>query len=198
MRDIHPLSQTHTQTHSLCCKGLSCSIETGNSETRFSKCSLNPGADISLHCSGGTIHRKHSQEQYLKGTPSKGQPGTFSGDRTRCFYWDLRTSTAVFVVTETGSYFEPKHCVFLSHTRHFLCLNLKLCEKRKIAPFFKVNLQNMYLLWSSSTMLRDAPQKQVCEVQVDWQWTKPLWGRLGGGRRPNLSWEFEKSFCIFN
>lgn len=50
--------------------------------------------------------------------------------------WHLRR---VFVLTKTGSRFDPKHCVLLNKTKWLLCLNLNLCHGRKTAPFIYVN-----------------------------------------------------------
>ena len=58
-------------------------------------------------------------------------------------------NTAVFVATEAGSCFKPK---YLNFGKKF------------------------YLPWSASTTLREAEQRQVCEVQLDLRRTKPLWG----------------------
>lgn len=56
---------------------------------------------------------------FLKGTflnVLTGQSGEFSSPdsciKTRCFYRDLRTSSVMSVVTETGSYFKPKYVFF--------------------------------------------------------------------------------------
>lgn len=59
----------------------------------------------------------------------------------------------------------------------FLATEAASCFKPKHLNFGK----KFYLPWSASTTLREAEQRQVCEVQLDLQWTKPLWGTWRGG-----------------
>lgn len=86
-----------------------------------------------------------------------------SGDQSRCFQGDLRTLTAGFVATETGSYFK-RNTVFSQQTKHFLCLDLTFCDKRKITAFFKASSCKNIYYWpasATSSTLTDTPQTGV-------------------------------------
>lgn len=108
----------------------------------------------------GTINRKHSLST-LK---------VFK-DNQDIFCPCLSLQNQVFV------YLKPTRCF----SECFLCLNLKLCDKGKIAALFKVSFYNISTYYSPP-----APQhRQTCEGQ----WTKPLWGVRRGGT-------FSRNYCF--
>lgn len=85
-------------------------------------------------------NRKHSQEQFLRGVSPLN-------------VW--RTTQEMFCPVcqdKTRSYFNLKHC-FSDPNQQILCLNLKLCDKRKK---YQLSLlwKNIYLQQSISTSLR--------------------------------------------
>lgn len=68
-------------------------------------------------------------------------PLTSAQTKGRCFHRDLRTSTAF---EAAGSFIQPKQGVFLTQTKCPVCLKLKLCDRRRAPPLFKVNYCKIY------------------------------------------------------
>lgn len=68
-------------------------------------------------------------------------PSTSAQTKGRCFHRDLRTSTAF---EAAGSFIQPKQGVFLTQTKCPVCLKLKLCDRRRAPPLFKVNYCKIY------------------------------------------------------
>lgn len=68
-------------------------------------------------------------------------PLTSAQTKGRCFHRDLRTSTAF---EAAGSFIQPKQGVFLTQTKCPVCLKLKLCDRRRAPPLFKVNYCKTY------------------------------------------------------
>lgn len=69
-------------------------------------------------------------------TSAKQRADVFNG-----FHRDLRTSTAF---EAAGSFIQPKQGVFLTQTKCPVCLKLKLCDRRRAPPLFKVNYCKIY------------------------------------------------------
>lgn len=61
-----------------------------------------------------------------------------------------------------GSFIQPKHCVVLTQTKCPVCLNLKLCDRRRTPPLFKVKYCKIYIYYGLPAPRREMLHRDRC------------------------------------